>query len=148
MGRRILVADDSISTRKDLQTFLTLQGFEVVAVGNGDLAARRAGEMRPHLALIDIVMPGKNGYEVCAHIKHTLGLQIPVLLMHNDFEPFDNKEFSKSGADRLLQKPLNAVSLLDTFIEVWTEYGFEESEAPPPPESSWADVATDIDHIP
>ncbi|MBX7221714.1 MAG: response regulator [Blastocatellia bacterium] len=148
MGRKILIADDSVSTRKDLQTFLIAQGFEVVAVGNGDLAARRAGEMRPEMAMIDLLMPGKNGYEVTSHIKHTLGLPIPVLLMHSEFEPLDPKEFLKCGADHLLQKPLDAVTLLDKMVEAFRQYGLDDAAVAPPPESSWADVAEDVQAVP
>lgn len=148
MGRKILIADDSVSTRKDLQTFLIAQGFEVVAVGNGDLAARRAGEMRPEMAMIDLLMPGKNGYEVTSHIKHTLGLPIPVLLMHSEFEPLDPKEFLKCGADHLLQKPLDAVTLLDKMVEAFRQYGLDDNAVAPPPESSWADVAEDVQTVP
>ncbi|MBI4747868.1 MAG: response regulator [Acidobacteria bacterium] len=148
MGRRILVADDSITVRKSLQAFLIEQGHEVVAVGNGDLATRRAGEMRPELALIDILMPGKNGYEVCRHIKQTLGLPIPVILLRSDFEPFDTRESVRSGADQVLLKPIDQDQLLSAILESWIAYGFTDEEEPPPPEASWSDVAEDVAAIP
>lgn len=148
MGRRILVADDSITVRKSLQAFLIEQGHEVVAVGNGDLATRRAGEMRPELALIDILMPGKNGYEVCRHIKQTLGLPIPVILLRSDFEPFDTRESVRSGADQVLLKPIDQDQLVSAIQESWIAYGFTDEEEPPPPEASWSDVAEDVAAVP
>ncbi len=148
MGRRILVADDSITVRKSLQAFLIEQGHEVVAVGNGDLATRRAGEMRPELALIDILMPGKNGYEVCRHIKQTLGLPIPVMLLRSDFEPFDTRESVRVGADQVLLKPIDQDQLVAAIRDAWIAYGFTDDEEPPPPEASWSDVAEEVESIP
>ncbi len=123
MSRRILIADDHVPTRRDLQAFFQQQGFEVVAVGNGDLAARRAGEMRPDLVVLDVLMPGKTGYEACRHIKQVLKLELPVLMIHHDGEPFDRGEALRAGADETLVKPLDPFALLETVNSLWRKYG-------------------------
>ncbi len=123
MSRRILIADDHVPTRRDLQAFLQQQGFEVLAVGNGDLAARRAGEMHPDLVILDVLMPGKTGYEACRHIKQVLKLELPVLMIHHDVEPFDRNEAARVGADETLVKPLDPFALLETMHALWRKYG-------------------------
>ncbi len=123
MSRRILIADDHVPTRRDLQAFLQQQGFEVLAVGNGDLAARRAGEMHPDLVILDVLMPGKTGYEACRHIKQVLKLELPVLMIHHDAEPFDRNEAARVGADETLVKPLDPFALLETIHALWRKYG-------------------------
>ncbi len=123
MSRRILIADDHVPTRRDLQAFLQQQGFEVLAVGNGDLAARRAGEMHPDLVILDVLMPGKTGYEACRHIKQVLKLELPVLMIHHDVEPFDRNEAARVGADETLVKPLDPFALLETIHALWRKYG-------------------------
>ncbi|QUV99081.1 response regulator [Chloracidobacterium sp. MS 40/45] len=123
MSRRILIADDHVPTRRDLQAFLQQQGFEVLAVGNGDLAARRAGEMHPDLVILDVLMPGKTGYEACRHIKQVLKLELPVLMIHHDVEPFDRNEAARAGADETLVKPLDPFALLETMHALWRKYG-------------------------
>jgi DNA-binding response OmpR family regulator len=123
MSRRILIADDHVPTRRALQAFLQQQGFEVLAVGNGDLAARRAGEMNPDLVVLDVLMPGKTGYEACRHIKQVLKLELPVLMIYHDGEPFDRNEALRVGADETLVKPLDPFALLETINALWRKYG-------------------------
>lgn len=123
MTRRILIADDHVPTRRDLQVFLQTQGYEVVAVGNGDLAARRAKETYPELIVLDFLMPGQTGYEACKYIRHTLQYNAPILIIYNDFEPFSRDEAIQAGADEVMAKPLDPFALLDTFTRLWRQYG-------------------------
>ncbi len=123
MTRRILIADDHVPTRRDLQVFLQTQGFEVVAVGNGDLATRRAKEMYPEFIVLDFLMPGQTGYEACKYIRNTLNYKAPILIIYNDFEPFNREEALHAGADEVMAKPLDPFALLDTFNRLWKKYG-------------------------
>lgn len=123
MTRRILIADDHVPTRRDLQVFLQTQGYEVVAVGNGDLATRRAKETYPELIVLDFLMPGQTGYEACKYIRHTLHYNAPILIIYNDFEPFNREEAIQAGADEVMAKPLDPFALLDTFTRLWRQYG-------------------------
>jgi DNA-binding response OmpR family regulator len=129
MGRKILVADDNIPSRKHLQSFLATQGFDVIAVGNGALAAQRAAEAHPELVILDTFMPGETGYEVCRRIRAELKLRTPVILIYDGREPFDRAEAMRVGADRAMQKPLDPFALLDTIRELWREYGQPDFES-------------------
>jgi CheY-like chemotaxis protein len=129
----VLLADDSVAARKSIQKVLEMAGVEVVSVGNGDLALKRLEEVLPQMVLLDVIMPGKNGYEVCAEIKaDTFFGRLPVLLVSGDFEPYDEAEAVRVGADGHLVKPFDsqAISVIQS---VWERY----SAAVPAP----ADVA-------
>ena len=126
--KRVLLADDSVAARKSIQTVLEVAGIDVVAVGNGDLALARIDEVAPEMVLLDAIMPGRSGYEVCAELKRdTRFASIPVLLITSEFEPYDARQAEEAGADGHLVKPLDvgAISLLR---EVWARFAPAESE--------------------
>src|SRR5204863_8037438 len=82
------------------------QGIEVVAVGNGEAAVRKISDLKPDLVLADIFMPVRNGYEVCKYVKDDAALShIPVILLVGAFDPLDEQEAQRVGADGVLKKP-------------------------------------------
>src|SRR6267142_1793508 len=82
------------------------QGIEVVAVGNGEAAVRKISDLKPDLVLADIFMPVRNGYEVCKYVKDDARLShIPVILLVGAFDPLDEQEAQRVGADGVLKKP-------------------------------------------
>jgi CheY-like chemotaxis protein len=122
--KRVLLADDSVAARKSIQTMLEVAGMEVVTVGNGDLALAKLDVVRPDVVLVDVLMPGRNGYEICADIRrHPTFNAVPVLLLSSDFEPFDPHEAERVGATAHLVKPLDtrAVTSISRAIGLATE---------------------------
>ena len=69
MGHTILLADDSITIQKVIELTFSDEDFDVVTVGNGRLALEKLNDVQPDVVLCDIIMPEKNGYEVCEFIK-------------------------------------------------------------------------------
>ncbi|HMZ81056.1 MAG TPA: response regulator, partial [Acidobacteriota bacterium] len=115
MGRKILLADDSITIQKVVNLTFSDEGIDVVTVGNGELAIHKLEDVRPDLVLADIFMPGRNGYEVCGYIKdHPEFNRIPVLLLVGAFEPFDKNEAARVRADGHLTKPFESRALVAT----------------------------------
>ena len=113
MGKKILLADDSITIQKVIELTFSDEDFEVVTVGNGRLAIEKVQEVRPDLVLCDIIMPEKDGYEVCDFIKkNPATAQIPVLLLTGAFEPFDQERASRVGCDGFLAKPFEPQTLI------------------------------------
>jgi CheY-like chemotaxis protein len=113
MGKKILLADDSITIQKVIELTFSDEDFEVVTVGNGRLAVEKVQDVRPDLVLCDIIMPEKDGYEVCDFIKKTPSLaHIPVLLLTGAFEPFDQDRASRVGCDGFLAKPFEPQTLI------------------------------------
>src|ERR1700722_11139374 len=82
------------------------RGIEVIAVGNGEAAVRRIPDGNPDLVLADVFMPVRNGYEVCEFVKKDARFShIPVILLVGAFDPLDEKEARRVGADGVLKKP-------------------------------------------
>ena len=103
---KILVADDNSNIQKMVGLALKDQGIDVVAVGNGEAAVRKISDIRPDLVLADVFMPVRNGYEVCQYVKTDPSLaHIPVILLVGAFDPLDEQEAQRVGADGVLKKP-------------------------------------------
>jgi CheY-like chemotaxis protein len=103
---KILVADDNSNIQKMVGLALKDQGIDVVAVGNGEAAVRKISDVRPDLVLADVFMPVRNGYEVCKYVKGDSSLaHIPVILLVGAFDPLDEEEAQRVGADGVLKKP-------------------------------------------
>jgi CheY-like chemotaxis protein len=113
MGKKILLADDSITIQKVIELTFSDEDFDVVTVGNGRLALEKLPEVRPDVVLCDIIMPEKDGYEVCEQIKANPAFShVPVLLLTGAFEPFDQERASRAGYDGSLAKPFEPETLI------------------------------------
>jgi CheY-like chemotaxis protein len=103
---KILVADDNANIQKMVALSFEDRGISVVAVGNGEAAVRRIPDLKPDLVLADIFMPVRNGYEVCEFVKKDERFShVPVILLVGAFDPLDEKEARRVGADGVLKKP-------------------------------------------
>jgi len=113
MPKTILLADDSVTIQKVVAISFASEDATVVTVDNGDDAIIKAREIRPDIVLADVVMPGKNGYEVCATLKADPELKnIPVLLLTGTFETFDESRAREVGSAGHIAKPFEAQSLI------------------------------------
>lgn len=113
MAGRILIVDDQAAARLALTTLLRREGFEVHDVSNGDDALVECVSFRPDLILLDIVMPGISGFEVCRRIKATPeGRLTPVVLITGLSETEDRIKGINAGADDFLSKPIDMNELL------------------------------------
>jgi len=111
MGKRILLADDSVTIQKVVELTFMDEDYEVVAVSNGDEAVARLGDVEPDLVIADVHMPGASGYDVCRQAK-AWRRGTPVLLLVGTFEPFQEEEARRAGADGYLKKPFDSQELL------------------------------------
>jgi CheY-like chemotaxis protein len=112
-GRKLLLADDSVTIQKVIDLTFSDEGIEVTTVGNGEQALSKLDELQPDIVLADVFMPGRSGYEVCEHIKRDERYRhIPVMLLVGSFEPFDEAEARRVGADDYLTKPFQSIRQL------------------------------------
>src|SRR5213593_419592 len=119
MAKRILLADDSITIQKVVELTFSDGDYEVTAVNNGNKAIQKLSDMRPDIILSDIIMPEKNGYEVCEYVKsHPEFRTIPVILLTGTFEPFDPDRADKAGCDAVVTKPFESQSLIHKVEEL------------------------------
>ena len=132
MGKKILLADDSITIQKVIELTFSDEDFEVVTVGNGRLALEKLPEVRPDIVLCDIIMPEKDGYEVCEQIKRNVAFaHVPVLLLTGAFEPFDQERAARAGYDGSLAKPFEPETLIAKVRDLLARAP-QRSAAPPP----------------
>src|SRR5256885_8294157 len=135
MPKKILLADDSITIQKVVELTFSDGDYEVVAVNNGSKAIQKLAETRPDIILSDIIMPEKNGYEVCEYVKsHPEFRNIPVVLLTGTFEPFDPDRADKAGCDAVVTKPFESQSLIQKVEELIAQaHSTPTAAAPPPP---------------
>ena len=113
MFERILIVDDEAPARLALATLLRREGFEVCDVSDGAAALAACGSFRPDLILLDIVMPGMDGFEVCRRIKATAETRLtPVVLITGLSATEDRIRGINASADDFLSKPIDFNELL------------------------------------
>jgi putative two-component system response regulator len=113
MFERVLIVDDESAARVALATLLRREGFEVRDVSDGAAALAECAPFRPDLILLDIVMPGVDGFEVCRRIKATPETRLtPVVLITGLSATEDRIQGINAGADDFLSKPIDFNELL------------------------------------
>ncbi len=114
MTKTLLLADDSVTIQKVVGISFASEDITLITVDNGDDAISEARKVRPDAILADVVMPGKNGYEVCEAIKADPDLRhIPVLLLTGTFEAYDEVRARQVGACGHVSKPFEAQTLVE-----------------------------------
>src|ERR1700744_47472 len=113
MTARVLVVDDILSNVKLLEAKLSAEYFEVVSAFNGLDALARIEEHAPDIVLLDVMMPGMDGFEVCRRIKsNPKTAHIPVVMVTALDQPSDRVAGLDAGADDFLTKPVDDAALL------------------------------------
>lgn len=109
----VLVADDDPVVREVLQASLESRGYSVVAVADGSSAVEAAQRFTPSLALLDWLMPGMYGPDVCAALRAAPATAtIPVVLLTTQGEERDVEHGYRSGADEYVTKPFHPREVL------------------------------------
>ena len=110
MKGRVLVVDDDPALAEMLGIYLSSEGFEPSFVESGDLALKAFRETRPDVVLLDLMLPGRDGLEVCKQIRGESGVPIIMLTAKND--TVDVVLGLESGADDYVVKPFKPKELL------------------------------------
>src|SRR5512142_1874347 len=119
MPKTLLLADDSITIQKVVAITFASEDIRVVSVDNGEDALTKARELKPDVILADVVMPRKNGYELCEAVKSDPSLRhIPVLLLAGTFEAFDEARARAVKADGHISKPFESGALINRVKEL------------------------------
>jgi len=117
----ILVVDDEVETVELVRAAFKRRGCKVIGAANGAEGLRLAREHRPAIILIDLMLPGINGFELCRQLRiDPLTLHIPQVILSARESPIDQAEALAAGADRYLVKPVGIkllVSLVESLID-------------------------------
>jgi CheY-like chemotaxis protein len=119
MSIKILLADDSITIQKVIGIIFGGEDYSLTVVDNGKAALEKALEIVPDILLIDALMPGMSGYEVCERIRATPSLAAkPILFLTGSFEPFDETKAKNCGADDFIAKPFESQQIIAKVTEL------------------------------
>jgi DNA-binding response OmpR family regulator len=107
---RILVVEDEPGIALGLEDDLTMEGYDVEVIADGDEAARRARETAFDLILLDIMLPGKDGFEVCRDLRRH-GVRTPILMLTAKTQESEKVMGLELGADDYMTKPFGTREL-------------------------------------
>lgn len=110
MKRRILIVEDNVGLASVLSDNLTLEGFEVQTVHDGDMAVAKARDFAPDLILLDVMLPGTDGFELCGALRQTR--RTPIVMLTARSQKQDRIHGLKLGADDYVTKPFDLEELL------------------------------------
>ncbi len=108
---RLLLVDDDIELCRAVADYLGKQGIEVLIEGRGDMAVKRVADEKPDLVILDVMLPGKDGFDVCREIRSS-GNGVPIIILTAKEEDFDQVLGLELGADDYLAKPVQPRVLL------------------------------------
>ncbi len=108
---KILIVDDNANTRKYLSAVMASEHFDVVTAVNGADALRVMEHEKVDLAIVDVMMPEIDGYELVRMLRE-VGNDLPVLMVSAKQLPADRKQGFKSGADDYITKPVDAEEMV------------------------------------
>jgi twitching motility two-component system response regulator PilH len=112
--KKVLVVDDSQAEIRLLQSVLQQGGFHCVGVSDPTKVEEAIDEERPNVILLDVVMPQRNGFQVCRELKsHEPYSQIPVILVTSKSAPSDRYWGEQQGANGYVVKPFTPEELLN-----------------------------------
>lgn len=118
----IMVVDDSKTSLCYLETILKKNSYSVKTVMSGEEALEKLTDINPDLILLDIIMPGMDGYEVCRRVKNSKEhSHIPIIFLTSRSKPEDIVKGFKTGAVDYVTKPFNDAELLariETHLEL------------------------------
>jgi len=118
-GRRILIVEDNSDAATSLADLLEGLGCETLIAVDGIEAIPKATQFRPNIILLDIGLPGMNGYEVSQALRQTPGLSAVLIVAITGYgDPEDKREAYRAGIDLHLTKPVK-VGFLKELIAVY-----------------------------
>jgi two-component system alkaline phosphatase synthesis response regulator PhoP len=119
---RILVVDDDAFIRRPLEFILHQEGFEPITAANGDECLERIATETPDLIILDVMMPGRDGFELCRTIKREARYAaIPVILLSARGQGHDRERGLCLGAADFLTKPYSPSELVRRVREILSD---------------------------
>ena len=118
--QRILIVDDDYNIAELISLYLTKECFETKIVGDGEEALRVFPEFQPNLILLDLMLPGIDGYQVCRELRNTS--QVPIIMLSAKGEIFDKVLGLELGADDYMIKPFDSKELVARVKAVLRRY--------------------------
>ena len=138
--RKILVVDDEPLITESLEYSLKQEGFQVVVAHDGHTALQASRDERPDMIVLDIMLPGMDGWEVCRRLRQES--TVPIIMLTARGQEFDRVLGLELGADDYLPKPFSFRELLARIRAVFRRMAFED--APKAEQVRIGDVCLDL----
>ena len=126
--QKILIVDDDNAIAELISLYLTKECFETLIVGDGESAITAAGDFDPDLILLDIMLPGIDGYGVVRELR-SKNNNVPIIMLSAKGETFDKVLGLELGADDYMEKPFDSKELVASisWLHHRTRYSQESS---------------------
>ncbi|MFC1926676.1 response regulator transcription factor [Chloroflexota bacterium] len=114
-GEKVLIVDDEPYVIRSLTFVLKAEGYDVSSAANGEEAMALVRDSKPALMFLDVMMPKKNGYEVCQEIKNDPALNdIYIIMLTAKGQEADRQKGLSLGADEFMTKPFSPMKVVET----------------------------------
>ncbi len=111
--KKILIVDDSVGMVRMIQTVLEKEGYQTIGVSDPSQVEKTIDSEAPHLILLDVVMPERNGFQVCRSLKNSQAYKsIPVIVVSGKSTASDRYWAEQQGANGYVAKPFDPAELL------------------------------------
>ncbi|HEX2944642.1 MAG TPA: response regulator transcription factor [Clostridia bacterium] len=124
---KVLVIDDDVNICELIRLYLDKEGFEVKTVYNGKSGLEAFGDFTPNIAVLDIMLPGMDGWQVCREIRKVSN--IPIIMLTAKGETFDKVLGLELGADDYMVKPFDPKELIARIKAVLRRYERKDFDA-------------------
>lgn len=118
--QKILIVDDDSNIAELISLYLTKECFETMIVGDGEAALAAVDSFAPNIILLDLMLPGIDGYQVCREVRATS--TIPIIMLSAKGEVFDKVLGLELGADDYMEKPFDSKELVARVKAVLRRY--------------------------
>ena len=126
--QKILIVDDDNNIAELISLYLTKECFDTKIVNDGEQALREFDSFHPDLLLLDLMLPGIDGYQVCRELRHTS--DVPIIMLSAKGETFDKVLGLELGADDYIIKPFDAKELVARVRAVLRRFKVRQPSAP------------------
>ena len=127
--QKILIVDDDNNIAELVALYLTKECFETKIVNDGEEALKQFHIFHPDLILLDLMLPGIDGYQVCREIRHTS--DVPIIMLSAKGETFDKVLGLELGADDYIIKPFDSKELVARVRAVLRRFHVKSPSAAP-----------------
>lgn len=138
-GKTVLLVEDEEALRLFIGDSLRREGYDVAYACDGHEAMAKAGDPAVDLIILDIMLPGKNGFEVCSAVRAS-GRNIPILMLTALGQSEDTVKGLRLGADDYVRKPFNMGELMARVSALLRRV----PSAPPPPVYEFGSIRVDV----
>jgi DNA-binding response OmpR family regulator len=119
LPKKILIADDQLYMIRLLEMTMKKGGYEVISCRDGNAALATAAREQPHLIVLDLIMPGLDGFGTLRQLKENPATQnIPVVVLSTKGHTLTRLETEQAGAAQFFTKPFSPVQLLDEIKKI------------------------------